>query len=69
MKILLEYENFDEALSLMDQASLEGHQLDVLMYNTILKKASEKVSFQSLSLSPLGTYGITFSANACYWKK
>ncbi|MBA0823239.1 hypothetical protein Goarm_019983 [Gossypium armourianum] len=43
MKILLEYENFDEALSLMDQASLEGHQLDVLMYNTILKKASEKV--------------------------
>ncbi|KAB2096437.1 hypothetical protein ES319_A01G108200v1 [Gossypium barbadense] len=43
MKILVEYENFDEALSLMDQASLEGHQLDVLMYNTILKKASEKV--------------------------
>nr|KJB14289.1 hypothetical protein B456_002G118000 [Gossypium raimondii] len=43
MKILLEYENFDEALSLVDQASLEGHQLDVLMYNTILKKASEKV--------------------------
>ncbi|KAB2044762.1 hypothetical protein ES319_D01G112700v1 [Gossypium barbadense] len=42
MKILLEYENFDEALSLVDQASLEGHQLDVLMYNTILKKASEK---------------------------
>ncbi|MBA0550393.1 hypothetical protein Golob_021344 [Gossypium lobatum] len=42
MKILLEYENFDEALSLLDQASLEGHQLDVLMYNTILKKASEK---------------------------
>ncbi|PPS02784.1 hypothetical protein GOBAR_AA17882 [Gossypium barbadense] len=41
--ILVEYENFDEALSLMDQASLEGHQLDVLMYNTILKKASEKV--------------------------
>ncbi|XP_040973445.1 pentatricopeptide repeat-containing protein At1g76280 isoform X3 [Gossypium hirsutum] len=42
-EILVEYENFDEALSLMDQASLEGHQLDVLMYNTILKKASEKV--------------------------
>ncbi|KAB2096435.1 hypothetical protein ES319_A01G108200v1 [Gossypium barbadense] len=26
-----------------NEASLEGHQLDVLMYNTILKKASEKV--------------------------
>lgn len=68
MKILVEYENFDEALSLMDQASLEGHQLDVLMYNTILKKASEKVSFHSLSPS-LGTYRLTSSANACYWKK
>ncbi|XVE69624.1 hypothetical protein DITRI_Ditri10aG0005100 [Diplodiscus trichospermus] len=43
IKILLAYGNFDEALNLLDQASLEGYQLDVLLYNTILKKASEKV--------------------------
>ncbi|XVE94428.1 hypothetical protein REPUB_Repub02eG0007700 [Reevesia pubescens] len=39
--VLLDYENF-EALNLQDLASLEGYQLDVLLYNTILKKASEK---------------------------
>ncbi|KAL4310638.1 hypothetical protein GQ457_01G008730 [Hibiscus cannabinus] len=43
IKILLEDNNFDEALSLLDQASLEGSQMDVLLYNTILKRASEKV--------------------------
>ncbi|KAF3445911.1 hypothetical protein FNV43_RR11088 [Rhamnella rubrinervis] len=41
-EILLEDENFNEALNLLDQAISEGIQLDVLLFNTILKKASEK---------------------------
>ncbi|KAL0727375.1 hypothetical protein Bca4012_023468 [Brassica carinata] len=42
MKILLYDENFEEALKLMDQAASEGIHLDVLSYNTILRKAFEK---------------------------
>ncbi|GAV63461.1 PPR domain-containing protein/PPR_2 domain-containing protein/PPR_3 domain-containing protein [Cephalotus follicularis] len=42
IKILLKYENFCEAMNLLDQASSEGVQLDVLLYNTILQKACEK---------------------------
>lgn len=42
MKILLNDENFEEALNLMDQAASEGIHLDVLSYNTILRKAFEK---------------------------
>ncbi|KAJ4717572.1 Pentatricopeptide repeat [Melia azedarach] len=42
IKILLEYEDFDEALNMLDQVSSEGNQLDVLLYNTILQKACEK---------------------------
>ncbi|XP_062092087.1 pentatricopeptide repeat-containing protein At1g76280 isoform X2 [Humulus lupulus] len=42
MKILLEYENYSEALNLLEQAISEGIQLDVLLFNTILKKACEK---------------------------
>ncbi|GMJ02768.1 hypothetical protein like AT1G76280 [Hibiscus trionum] len=43
IKILLKYDDFDEALSLLDQASLEGCQMDVVFYNTILRRASEMV--------------------------
>ncbi|GKU98120.1 hypothetical protein SLEP1_g11162 [Rubroshorea leprosula] len=42
MKVLLDFENFDEALHLLDQAILEGNQLDVLLFNTFLKKACDK---------------------------
>lgn len=42
MKILLNDENFEEALNLLDQAASEGIHLDVLSYNTILRKAFEK---------------------------
>lgn len=42
-QILLGDEYFDEALTLLDQAISEGIQLDVLLFNTILWKACEKV--------------------------
>ncbi|WZZ07079.1 hypothetical protein YC2023_093000 [Brassica napus] len=42
MKILLNDDNFEEALNLLDQAASEGIQLDVLSYNTVLRKAFEK---------------------------
>ncbi|KAG6683358.1 hypothetical protein I3842_12G007500 [Carya illinoinensis] len=42
IKILLEDENFDEALNLLDQAFSEGHDLDVLLFNTILQKACQR---------------------------
>ncbi|OMP03033.1 hypothetical protein CCACVL1_02611, partial [Corchorus capsularis] len=43
IKILLDHANFDEALNLLDQASLEGHERDELFYNTILHKARDEV--------------------------
>ncbi|KAF2301496.1 hypothetical protein GH714_025140 [Hevea brasiliensis] len=39
---LLDDGNFDEALKLLDLGSSEGIQPDVLLYNSILKKAYEK---------------------------
>ncbi|XP_010428682.1 PREDICTED: pentatricopeptide repeat-containing protein At1g76280-like isoform X2 [Camelina sativa] len=42
MKILLNDGNFEEALNLLDQAALEDIHLDVLSYNTFLRKAFEK---------------------------
>ncbi|KAF3455799.1 hypothetical protein FNV43_RR00441 [Rhamnella rubrinervis] len=42
IKILLEDDNFNEALNLLDLAISEGIQLDVLLFNTILQKACEK---------------------------
>lgn len=42
MKILLNDESFEEALNLLDQAASEGIHLDVLSYNTVLRKAFEK---------------------------
>lgn len=42
IKILLEREDFDEALNLLDQARLEEIPPDVLLYNTILQKACLK---------------------------
>ncbi|XP_023643985.1 pentatricopeptide repeat-containing protein At1g76280 isoform X2 [Capsella rubella] len=42
MKILLNDGNFEEALNLLDQAALEEIHLDVLSFNTILRKAFEK---------------------------
>lgn len=50
-QILLEEENFDEALNLLDQACSEGLDLDVLLFNTILQKAYEKVLYL-MSSSP-----------------
>lgn len=41
-QILLEREDFDEALNLLDQARLEEIPPDVLLYNTILQKACLK---------------------------
>lgn len=42
VKLVLELGDFDEALVLLDQACLEGIQLDALLFNTILKEASWK---------------------------
>lgn len=42
-QILLEDENFNEALNLLVQAVSERIQLDVLLFNTILQKACDKV--------------------------
>lgn len=42
-QILLNFEDFGEALKLLDQASSEGIQPDLLLYNTILQLASEEV--------------------------
>lgn len=42
-QILLENGDFDKALSLLDQGSLEGIQSDVLLFNTVLREACEKV--------------------------
>ncbi|KAK4853404.1 hypothetical protein QYF36_008673 [Acer negundo] len=38
-KVLLECEDFDEALNMFDRVSSEGIQLDILSYNTILQQA------------------------------
>ncbi|GAB2289289.1 hypothetical protein Dimus_023593 [Dionaea muscipula] len=40
IQILLECNDFDGALNLLDQAISEGNELDVLLFNTILMKAS-----------------------------
>ncbi|KAI4388505.1 hypothetical protein MLD38_000826 [Melastoma candidum] len=42
LKILLDDENYDEAFYLLAQARSEGMSLDVLFYNTLIKKLSEK---------------------------
>ncbi|KAL1190046.1 Pentatricopeptide repeat-containing protein [Cardamine amara subsp. amara] len=42
MKILLNDGSFEEVLNLLDQTALEEIHLDVLSYNTILRKAFEK---------------------------
>lgn len=51
-QILLDYGDFDEALNLLDLVSLEGIPHDVLLYNTILKKACEKVKHLMFPISP-----------------
>ena len=43
VQIQLANENFNEALKLLDQASSEGIRIDVLLFNTILRKALMKV--------------------------
>lgn len=45
---MLGYEKFDDALTLLDQASSEGIQLDVVIMNTILQKACDKVPSHGL---------------------
>lgn len=42
VKILMEHEDFTEGLNLLDRVSSGEAQLDVLFYNTILKKACQK---------------------------
>ncbi|KAF7817683.1 pentatricopeptide repeat-containing protein [Senna tora] len=42
IKILLGNENFNEALNLLNRVRLDGKQLDVLLFNTILQKACDK---------------------------
>lgn len=44
-QILLDDENFDGALNLLDQACSEGLELDVLLFNTVLQKACERVLY------------------------
>nr|GMD21858.1 pentatricopeptide repeat-containing protein At1g76280 isoform X1 [Ipomoea batatas]GMD23418.1 pentatricopeptide repeat-containing protein At1g76280 isoform X1 [Ipomoea batatas] len=41
-QILVESEDFDEAFRLLNQGILDGIQPDVLLYNRIVQKASEK---------------------------
>uniref|UniRef100_A0A6N2M4W9 Coatomer WD associated region domain-containing protein n=1 Tax=Salix viminalis TaxID=40686 RepID=A0A6N2M4W9_SALVM len=42
IKILLQDENFDEALNLLDQGHSEEIKLDVLLYNPVLHIAKDK---------------------------
>ncbi|KAF8410322.1 hypothetical protein HHK36_002849 [Tetracentron sinense] len=42
IKILLANEDFDEAFNILDQASSEGIEFDVLLFNTILQEANLK---------------------------
>ncbi|KAJ6808245.1 pentatricopeptide repeat-containing protein isoform X1 [Iris pallida] len=42
IKVLLANDDFDQALSLMDQAISEGNQLDIILFNAILKQAYSK---------------------------
>ncbi|KAL6527177.1 hypothetical protein OROGR_016267 [Orobanche gracilis] len=42
IKVLLDSEDFDQTLNLLDQASSEGIQPDLVLYNTILLAAREK---------------------------
>ncbi|XP_019453377.1 PREDICTED: pentatricopeptide repeat-containing protein At1g76280 [Lupinus angustifolius] len=42
IKILLEDENFSEALYLLERVRLDGIQLDVLLFNTFLRQACHK---------------------------
>ncbi|XP_030527050.1 pentatricopeptide repeat-containing protein At1g76280-like isoform X4 [Rhodamnia argentea] len=44
IKVLLVCENYDEALNLLDQAKAESVQFDLLLLNTFLLKACEKVN-------------------------
>ncbi|XP_021284335.1 pentatricopeptide repeat-containing protein At1g76280 isoform X2 [Herrania umbratica] len=69
IKILLEYENFDEAINLLDQASLEGHQLDVILYNTILFKASEKgrIDIMEFTLGQMHQHKVQPDPSTCYY--
>ncbi|MED6118485.1 hypothetical protein PIB30_003233 [Stylosanthes scabra] len=48
IKILMENENFSEALNLLDRSKLDGIQLDVLMFNTFLRHANYKVRIDIL---------------------
>ncbi|KAF3660181.1 hypothetical protein T459_16872 [Capsicum annuum] len=43
LKLLLRFEDFDGALKLLNQGIFKGIQLDVLLYNTVLQVASEKM--------------------------
>lgn len=45
VQILMEDDNFDEALNLLDQACAEGLDLDVLLFNGILERACKRVMF------------------------
>lgn len=47
-QILLEDDSIHKALDLLDQASSEGNKLDILVFNTILRKAGEEVYHVSL---------------------
>ncbi|KAG2238238.1 hypothetical protein Bca52824_092549 [Brassica carinata] len=64
-EILLYDENFEEALKLMDQAASEGIHLDVLSYNTILRKAFEKMHREKVNPDP-STCHFVFN---CYVEK
>uniref|UniRef100_A0A0A0L4J3 Uncharacterized protein n=1 Tax=Cucumis sativus TaxID=3659 RepID=A0A0A0L4J3_CUCSA len=43
MQIGVRFERFDDTLNLLDQASSQGIELDVVIINTIMHKACEKV--------------------------
>ncbi|KAI5392675.1 hypothetical protein KIW84_060013 [Lathyrus oleraceus] len=43
IKILLEDENFNEALNVLERIKLDGIQFDVLLFNTFLRQACYKV--------------------------
>lgn len=43
VQILLELDNFDDSLKLLNQGKLDGIEPDLLLYNTILQTAYEKV--------------------------
>ncbi|XP_044511018.1 pentatricopeptide repeat-containing protein At1g76280 isoform X2 [Mangifera indica] len=69
IKVLLEQEDFDEALNLLDQVSTEGIQRDIPLYNTFLKKAFAKgrTDVMEYIIEHMRQNGVQPDATTCWY--